>query len=347
MTKIRRWVQGAFAGENPRASARDWTLLIAAGALIVAVFGITTSLRVVTVEDSNGFERTLFTTQSSTNAILTQADIQFNLNDELLLSNYGGTTHVFIQRAFSVGIEVDGTSHSVSTTPATVQSILQNAEITLGEHDYCEPSLATVVSAGDVVNVHRVEYADTVTLEAVPSPVEYKLTPLIRGSKTYVIEEGTPGTKEVTYRERIVDGELESAQVVSETLVTPATTTVILKKGDVWVSDVAGPEVVNNAPVAYSSVMYDVVCTGYYSATGRGASRLGLYAGTVAVNPNVIPYGTRMFITSPDGSFVYGYAIATDTGTALMEGIIGLDLFYESYRESALNGKKLLTVYIL
>ena len=36
--------------------------------------------------------------------------------------------------------------------------------------------------------------------------------------------------------------------------------------------------------------------------------------GTVAVNPANIPYGTRLYIVSDDGLYVYGYAVAEDTG---------------------------------
>ena len=54
----------------------------------------------------------------------------------------------------------------------------------------------------------------------------------------------------------------------------------------------------------------------------------------MAVNPNIIPYGTLMYITSDDGSFVYGYAYAADTGTAMMEGHAFVDLYYQTYQES-------------
>jgi 3D (Asp-Asp-Asp) domain-containing protein len=53
-----------------------------------------------------------------------------------------------------------------------------------------------------------------------------------------------------------------------------------------------------------------------------------------------------MYIASPDGKFVYGWAIATDTGTAMMEGIVGVDLFYETYKESSLNWKNEVNIYI-
>ena len=38
------------------------------------------------------------------------------------------------------------------------------------------------------------------------------------------------------------------------------------------------------------------------------------------------PYGTKLYITSTDGKFVYGYAVATDTGIAVQKGQI-LDVY--------------------
>ena len=83
----------------------------------------------------------------------------------------------------------------------------------------------------------------------------------------------------------------------------------------------------------------------YVSEIIRG----GLMAveGTVAVDPEVIPYGSRLYIVSSDGSFVYGYAVAADTGTAIMDGIIDVDLFYDTYLESLLNGLRTVNIYVL
>ena len=123
----------------------------------------------------------------------------------------------------------------------------------------------------------------------------------------------------------------------------------VLKYGKgVPVSDLSAPAgvtVTNNVPTGYSR-MITTSATGYYSARGKGASGLGLHYGTVAVNPNIIPYGTKMYIASPDGKFVYGWAIATDTGTAMMDGTAGVDLFYETYKESSLNWKNEVNIYI-
>ena len=112
------------------------------------------------------------------------------------------------------------------------------------------------------------------------------------------------------------------------------------------VSPLTGADGTTNAPTSYSKVLTGKA-TGYYSRTGKGSSGLGLGYGTVAVDPDVIPYGTKLYITSPDGKFVYGYAVATDTGIAVQKGQILVDLFYETYAESVINGAIQVNVYVV
>ena len=67
----------------------------------------------------------------------------------------------------------------------------------------------------------------------------------------------------------------------------------------------------------------------------------------MAINPGVIPYGSLLYITSDDGKFVYGYAYAADTGTALVQGNAFIDLYYETYEESVESAVIPVTVYVL
>ena len=86
-----------------------------------------------------------------------------------------------------------------------------------------------------------------------------------------------------------------------------------------------------------------------YSARSGAKTASGRYAipGHVAVNPNVIPYGSKLYIKSVDGSFIYGYAIAADTGIALMDGRVTVDLFFDTYLESCLFGAKTMEIYVI
>ena len=112
------------------------------------------------------------------------------------------------------------------------------------------------------------------------------------------------------------------------------------------VSPLTGPDGTTNMPSAYSRVLTGRA-TGYSSKGGKGSSGLGLGYGTVAVDPSVIPYGTLLYIESTDGKFVYGYALATDTGTAMREGHALVDLYYETYAESVANGVFQVNVYVV
>ncbi|WP_373325884.1 peptidoglycan-binding protein [Sporomusa paucivorans] len=64
-----------------------------------------------------------------------------------------------------------------------------------------------------------------------------------------------------------------------------------------------------------------------------------LRKGLVAVDPSVIPLGTRLYIKG------YGYAVADDIGSAIKGNRI--DLAYENRREALAFGVRQVTVYIL
>ena len=67
--------------------------------------------------------------------------------------------------------------------------------------------------------------------------------------------------------------------------------------------------------------------------------------GAIAVDPKYIPYGTRMFIVSNDGSYIYGLSTAEDCGGAIKENRI--DLYFETTSECFKFGRRTCTVYFL
>ena len=76
------------------------------------------------------------------------------------------------------------------------------------------------------------------------------------------------------------------------------------------------------------------------TATGTTAR-----VGAIAVDPKVIPYGTRMFIVSADGSITYGVATAEDCGGNIKGNRI--DLFFDTYNECISFGVRACDVYLL
>ena len=87
------------------------------------------------------------------------------------------------------------------------------------------------------------------------------------------------------------------------------------------------PETVTFEATAYT-------WTGNRTATGTWPSR-----GTVAVDPEVIPLGTNLYIEG------YGEAVAEDTGGAIQGQII--DLYMDSYQECIEWGRRQVEVRVM
>lgn len=83
-------------------------------------------------------------------------------------------------------------------------------------------------------------------------------------------------------------------------------------------------------------------CEGYKGTTATGTTAR---YGAIAVDPRVIPYGTRMYIVSDDGAYLYGYATAEDCGGGIKGNRI--DLYFNTVAECWQFGRRQCTVYIL
>ena len=70
-----------------------------------------------------------------------------------------------------------------------------------------------------------------------------------------------------------------------------------------------------------------------------------VHIGTVAVDPRYVPYGTRMFIVSNDGSYIYGISVAEDCGGAIKGD--RMDLYFPTTAECFQFGRRNCTVYLL
>lgn len=82
--------------------------------------------------------------------------------------------------------------------------------------------------------------------------------------------------------------------------------------------------------------------TGYDGVGTVTASGTTVHVGVVAVDPKVIPLGTRLYIVA-NGGVIYGKAVAEDTG---VRGSC-VDLYMDSYRQCIEFGRRSCMVYIL
>lgn len=340
----------ALPGCTRAASSRVLAFCVMAACLVFTLAVTAANLRLTYVTDSHGARQVVLTSESDPARVMSLSGIEAEEGDEVYYTAFAGSlASLNIERAFSVTIEADGQEYPVKMVVGTVADALERAGITLEGDDYTEPALSAMVTAGSKIEVHRVEYQDKVETQAVPYDTEYVYTSLYfrNTNRATTLQHGSEGQQTVTTRERWVDGELENSVVTDVTTTVEPTDHVVKTYGaGAPVSPLTGPDGTTNAPASYRKVLTGKA-TGYYSKSGKGSSGLGLGYGTVAVDPDVIPYGTLLYITSTDGSFVYGYAVATDTGIAVQDGRILVDLFYETYAESVINGAINVNVYVV
>ena len=102
----------------------------------------------------------------------------------------------------------------------------------------------------------------------------------------------------------------------------------------------------NGLPSEYKEVLTGKACA--YTAEPGALMSTGdaVFQGYVAVDPDIIPYGSELYIVAEDGE-VYGYAIAGDTGYSVKAGHIIVDLFMNEYDDCIQWGNKPVNVYVL
>lgn len=258
---------------------------------------------------------------------------------------------IAVKRRYAVSITADGQTLKTLAWEGSVESALSAAGVKLGAEDIVEPGLAASVSEGLAVTVRRVTYRETAKTEAVAYKTVTKDDSTKNAGTKTVVTAGKAGVRTITSREKLIDGAVVSSTEIKNEITTQPVDEVVAvgtrKLGSAYASVQADGTVVDQdgQAVSYTKVFTGrctSYCYGSWTASGLPARR-----GTVAVNPNIIPYGTKLYICSPDGKIVYGYAVAADTGTAAMEGSIVADLYYTTLDECIQFGARTMNVYVL
>jgi 3D (Asp-Asp-Asp) domain-containing protein len=158
-----------------------------------------------------------------------------------------------------------------------------------------------------------------------------------KGSRV-VRQSGVPGLEERTVRALYVNGHQVSAVSTRWLIVIPPVARVIALGTRANIAsrgEFAGREfIVVDATAYYPGPRNFGGGVGPRTAIGIVAQR-----GVAAVDPSIIPLGTRLFIEG------YGYAVAGDTGGAIQG--MRIDLCYNSYDEAIHFGRQRVKVYIL
>ena len=257
----------------------------------------------------------------------------------------------------TVTVRHGGETVTAQSRKETVTALLKRLHIQPGPLD-----MVGVDISGDGVSVtvdSDIIYYDKVAEDVTFETVRVAAPDLPKGTER-VVQEGANGIRTSVYEVVWSNGKEVSRQFVEEvdstavdriveygTTVQQQTTTA----GDTLVSvnknaDGSGTLVFQSGvtmPFSSAKTMTATAYTAGHDGVGtRTATGTTVRVGTVAVDKNIIPLGTRMFIITNDG-IVYGAAVAEDTGVRGNK----IDLYHDTYQQCINFGRRSCTVYIL
>lgn len=247
-----------------------------------------------------------------------------------------------ITRAVNVTIKLDSRELKISSPEKNIASLLKAEGLYLNPKDKIEPSSDSPLKEGMKIVIKRV--ANKALKETLPINFNtvYKYDSSMPNTKKTILQEGVVGEKLVTTNITYEDNIEVSRNILSESVLkTPKDKIVVLGSYPLMPVSRGGD------PIPYSSVI-KVRATAYYAtsgigktytASGRKAVRDPNGYSTIAVDPRVISLGTKVFVEG------YGYAIAAETGTAILGNTI--DVFFDTNKEACNWAVKYVNLYIL
>ena len=301
-------------------SRKGATMILASAALVGSIF-ISSNISVVRVVDGDQTAKVIASKNKSSVEIIRQAGFALSGNDSYAVNGADSSfSEIEIIRAIEMTVIDGGEKKTISAVSGTVADALRNSEIALPEgEDSINVNLQSEVDEGMVITIDRVKYVTDTKTKTVKYKTVTKNDGTLAVGKTKVSVEGVNGEKKVTTVKKYVNGKLTDTKVTEK----------VTKKA------------VNNKVLSGTGTAY-TARKGAKTSTGKSVK-----VGLVAVDPRVIPYGTKLYIVSADGKYNYGYAVAADTGGALRSGRVLVDLFYNTERECVNFGRRQVKVYIL
>ena len=230
-----------------------------------------------------------------------------------------------------------------------VGDVLKDADISVGLKDFAKPALDAAVKNGDTIQVFRVEEKSRVVESVIPYEKEIISNERLDRGMINILQEGNDGLRRSHINDIYINGVFTSSIIMSDTILQEPLSQVIEKGVNNVVSTSRGETRFKEA-IVLEATAYDLS----YASTGKrpgdryyGITATGTRArpGTVAVDPRVIPLGTKLYIESLDGTRDYGFAIAEDVGGAIKGSRI--DLFFNSSLDARNFGRRDVKVYIL
>ncbi|GAB4462253.1 MAG: hypothetical protein OHK0029_28780 [Armatimonadaceae bacterium] len=247
----------------------------------------------------------------------------------------GVTAHQTASNPVSLTITADGETRTLTTEAKTVADLLTEYQIELGKMDRCSVPLTTDLTDGMALTITRVRKEVVTERHPLPYKTREVLSREHRVGTRIVKSPGVEGEKVVTYVDYYKDDERTQRIKADVKITKPQPEVVVLGTRGMTLSSrhLFG----NRRMLELEATAYGPGGNGKWGMTTAMGIRPRY--GIVAVDPRLIPLGTRLYVEG------YGEALAADTGGAIKGKRI--DLFYPTDRQARAYGRKKVRVIIL
>jgi uncharacterized protein YabE (DUF348 family)/3D (Asp-Asp-Asp) domain-containing protein len=350
--------------------------------LVLGVLVLKSKIRYVTVID--GDKSVVYITFKKTIGDVLEKDFVLNAEDKIYYDNKEYSLKdgkaqsikkemiIKIFHAVPIFISCDGNRKRVLTTKKKVCDILNESMFFAYDRDLVVPGLNEIVEEDSEIVLTRINENIIYATEPIEYKINKKETNELEIGIAKVVQKGKCGTKELAYKIRYENGDEVLRKFIGEKVIEESVDEIIEigkreKVNRFFASKTYCPEryfASSNGVLTSrdgSSLRYNKVlnceATAYdssYNSTGKrpdnpgyGVTASGERAryGVVAVDPRVIPLGTKLYIESLNGAWTYGLATALDTGGAIKGNKI--DLYFDTEKEALKFGRKQARVFFL
>ena len=294
---------------------------------------------------------TYTTFASEPETVLEQLGLSLNQNDTYTTQAVEGAAAITVRRAQKITVHYHGQTTLVTGFGETAGELLSRLGLDVTGEDVVSHGLEEETYDGMELRVDRPEILRQVYTAAIPHTVTYCNDATIPAGTQEVLTLGTDGELLCTADVLYVNGEEVERAVLSET-VTRAPVAEVIAVGsapdampviaDGYITLPTGEVLTYSDTATIRATAYTHTDAGCDMTTYTGTT---VHKGTVAVDPRYIPYGTRMFIVSNDGAYVYGISVAEDCGGDIKGD--RMDLYFPTFDECIQFGRRVCTIYFL
>lgn len=308
--------------------------------------------------------------------VLNEAGLELGEDDTYTTQEGVGRSEITIQRQQVVGVVCGGQSLTVTTYGETVESLLTGLDLLPGKYDKVSAELDAETYDGMCIVITRCVTLEETYTASVPYGTLYVLDTALADGEQKLLYPGTEGQVQNTDTVSYLDGAEVSRENTNQTVISEPVSQILavsslegiaeesvitlnqeqpsedapeatIGNGELFIGD--GIIITADGQILTFTDTMQVKATAY-THTDAGcdkttATGTTVHVGTVAVDPRLIPYGTRMFIVTNDGRYIYGISVAEDCGGSIKGNRI--DLYFETDAECWTFGVRNATIYFL